>query len=82
MSRASRKPVEKDLDQQLQENFTSLISNLNSSTNIEGFFKDFLTKEEKTMLGKRLMLHLMLEKGYKNDQIKAVLGISKERNFF
>ena len=78
MSRASRKPVEKDLDQQLQENFTSLISSLNSSTNIEGFFKDFLTREEKIMLGKRLMLHLMLEKGYKNDQIKAVLGISKE----
>ncbi|MBI4098178.1 MAG: hypothetical protein HY426_04025 [Candidatus Levybacteria bacterium] len=78
MSRASRKPVDKDLDQELQENFISLISSLNSSTNIEGFFNDFLTREEKIMLGKRLMLHLMLERGYKNSEIRSVLGISKE----
>lgn len=78
MSRASRKPVNKDLGQELQENFTSLISSLNSSSNIEGFFKDFLTREEKIMLGKRLMLHLMLERGYKNSEIRSVLGISKE----
>lgn len=30
------------------------------------------------MLGKRLMLHLMLERGYKNSEIRSILGISKE----
>lgn len=78
MARASRKPVDEKLNKELRGNFTSLISHLNSSNDIEGFFKDFLTNEEKTMLGKRLMLHLMLEKGYKNSEIQSVLEISKE----
>lgn len=30
------------------------------------------------MLGKRLLLHLMLERGYKSAQIQTFLGISKD----
>lgn len=78
MPRASRKPVKKSLNQELNQYFTSLISSLNRAEDIEQFFKDFLTIEEKTMLTKRLMLHLMLENGYKTSQIEAVLGMSRE----
>ena len=78
MPRASRKPIRKNLNQELNVYFASLISSLNKGEEIEQFFKDFLTTEEKIMLTKRLMLHLMLENGYKTSQIEAVLGMSRE----
>ncbi len=78
MPRASRKPIKESLNQELDQYFTSLITTLNKKEEIEQFFKDFLTTEEKTMLTKRLMLHLMLENGSKTSQIEAVLGMSRE----
>ena len=78
MPRASRKPVRKNVDDEIMENFSSLISSLSSSSDIQKFFIDFLTREEQIMLSKGLMLHLMLERGYKNNQIQGVLGISKD----
>ncbi len=78
MPRVSRRPVDKKLDQELKENFTSLISNLKASTDVEGFFANFLSKEEKIMLGKRLVLHLMLENDYKTTQIESLLRMSRE----
>lgn len=78
MPRASRKPIKKSVDQEIRENFSFLISSLSSSSEIQEFFSDFLTHEEQIMLSKRLMLHLMLERGYKNLQIESILGISKD----
>lgn len=78
MPRASRKPLSKETDKDLREHFINLISSLQRLSEVEGFFNDFLTREEKIMLGKRLMLHLMLEKGYKTVQISSALSISSE----
>ncbi len=78
MPRLSRKQLDKTIIKELKENFSSLISSLNNPNHIEQFFNDFLTNEEKGMLMKRLMLHVMLENGYKNYQIESMLGISRE----
>lgn len=78
MPRASRRPIKKDVATELEEHFASLISSLQHAKDIEQFFQDFLTKEEKIMLTKRLMLHLMFENGYKPSQIESVLGMSRE----
>jgi len=78
MPRASRRPIDKNLDHELRENFASLISSLQNSYEIEGFLNDFLTKEEKIMLGKRLMLHLMLENNYPTSNIETSLKVSRE----
>ena len=78
MPRASRKPISQVVDKDLREHFMDLISSLQRLSEVEGFFNDFLTKEEKIMLGKRLMLHLMLEKGYKTGEISSALSISPE----
>lgn len=78
MPRVSRKRIKKDLDFELRNHFSSLISSLNNSSEIEKFFEDFLTPEEKTMLAKRLMLHLMLENNYRMVEIESVLDISRE----
>lgn len=78
MPRASRRQIDKEMQEELQDNFAYLISTLHQSKEIENFFEDFLTREEKTMLAKRLMLHLMLENGYKSSEIAAVLSVSHE----
>lgn len=78
MPRASRRTIRKEVDLELKDNFAFLISSLSSKKDIEQFFQDFLTHEENTMLAKRLMLHLMLENGYKTSEIQAFLSISKE----
>jgi uncharacterized protein YerC len=78
MPRASRRPVSKNIDHDLKENFSSLISILKTPKEIQLFFNDFLTHEEQVMLTKRLMLHLMIERGYRSSQIQKVLGITKD----
>jgi uncharacterized protein YerC len=78
MPRASQRKIDKDMQEELRDNFAYLISALHRSKDIENFLEDFLTQEEKTMLAKRLMLHLMLENGYQSSEIGAVLGVSHE----
>lgn len=78
MPRASKRKVEKDLNLELENQFAGLISELNNPKDIKGFFEHFLTREEKIMLMKRLMLHLMIELGYKTYEIDNVLKICRE----
>lgn len=78
MPRASRQPISKTLSKDLEESFSDLILSLSKSADIKLFLNDFLTKEEKTMLFKRLMLHLMLERGYKSSEIQTTLEIRYE----
>nr|MBI5455427.1 hypothetical protein [Candidatus Levybacteria bacterium] len=78
MPRASRKKLSKETDIELRENFSSLISSLKYSKDVDQFFQDFLTKEENLMLSKRLMLHLLLENNYKGVEIQSILGVSEE----
>lgn len=78
MPRASRKPIRKEIQEELRDNFAYLISSLYISSEIELFFESFLTAEEKIMLTKRLMIHLMLKNSYEVGEICAVLGVSRE----
>jgi uncharacterized protein YerC len=78
MPRVSRKQLGIDIHNQLEDNFSFLISSLQNAKDIEDFFGDFFSSEEKTMLTKRLMLHCMLYAGYSTSQIHAVLGVSQE----
>jgi uncharacterized protein YerC len=78
MPRASTRPVNENIKGELQDNFALLISSLTSPRDIQQFFETFLTSEEKTMLTKRLMLHLMLENRYTALEIAAVLGLSRD----
>lgn len=78
MPRVSKKRLNKNVYDELEENFSFLISSLHDSSEIVDFFNDFFSSEEKTMLTKRLMLHLMLDAGYRTTQIQTVLGMSQE----
>ncbi len=78
MPRASKFHLKNSIKEDIEDNFAFLISSLTMANEIEQFFTDFLTQEEKIMLYKRLMLYLMLENRYEDAQIQHVLGISKE----
>lgn len=78
MPRASRIPIDKKLDKEIKNTFAFLISSLNKNTQITNFFNEFLTHEEQIMLTKRIVLHLLLEKGYKNTQIQSFLNVNKD----
>lgn len=78
MPRTSKRQLNQKVKIELQDNFAYLISSLNNSNDIQNFFKDFLTDEERMMLSKRLMVHLMLDRGYETQDICSAVGVSKE----
>ncbi len=78
MPRASKRKLSRELISEIDDEFINLISTLHTTNEIREFFSNFLTNEEKVMLSKRLMLHLMLEKRYKTSNIESILLISRD----
>jgi uncharacterized protein YerC len=78
MPRVSKRPVSEKIQGELEDNFAYLVSSLSSSKDIEQFLMEFLTEEEKTMLTKRLMIHMMLYNHYEAKDIARVLSMSTE----
>ncbi|RJP47583.1 MAG: hypothetical protein C4584_00325 [Armatimonadetes bacterium] len=78
MPRASKVRLEEKELKNLTEHFCYLVSSLTNSTEAENFLHEFLTKEEKIMLTKRLVLFMMLKRNYPDPIIKGALKISYE----
>lgn len=78
MGRVSKKKIDPQLLKELDTQFNSLISSLTNKEDIEVFIKEFLTKEEKIMLSKRLLLYMMLIKGFASEEIESALLMSRE----
>lgn len=78
MSRISRSHLHQKALAEITEHFSYLISSLTKADEIENFFIEFLTKEEKIMLAKRLVLFMMLKRNYPPSTIQSALHISYE----
>lgn len=78
MPRASKKVISDKTIKDLSTTLTTLISSLKTSDYISQFFDTFLTKEEKLMVSKRLMLYILLEKGLSTTKITKILTISPQ----
>ena len=78
MGRVSKKVIDKKFLDQIEDQLSFLIESLNNRNGINEFMNEFLTREEKTMLGKRLILYMMLYKGMTSKQIHNSLGMSLE----
>lgn len=78
MGRVSKKGVNKELIKEVEEQLSFLISSLTNTDEINLFLSEFLTREEKLMLGKRLVLYMMLYKGMTDSQIHSALSMSRE----
>lgn len=78
MGRVSKRRVSKDLERDLEEQLSFIIVSLTNKEDVSVFLDEFLTKEEKLMLGKRLILYMLLYKGLTNTQINNALSVSHE----
>lgn len=78
MPRASRFRLSQNQFEEINSHLLYLISSLNKNSKIENFLEGFLTKEEKIMLAKRLVLFMMLIKGYSPSVTQNTLRISYE----
>lgn len=78
MPRASKFIFREEKIKELQEHFSHLISSLNDSSEIESFLDEFLTREEKIMLSKRLVLFMMIKRQYPAPIIQDILHVSYE----
>lgn len=78
MGRVSKKSIDKDLKKEIEEQLSFIIASLVNKEEINLFLDEFLTKEEKTMLGKRLILYMLLYRGFTSKQINNLLGLSYE----
>lgn len=78
MPRVSRTKLHPRKIEEIREYFSFLIASLSNSSEIENFLDGFLTNEEKVMLSKRLVLLMMLQRGYSPLVIRSVLHLSHE----
>lgn len=78
MPRTSKFRLDQKQLQEINSHLLFLISSLKNSGEAERFFGDFLTKEEKVMLSKRLVLFMMIKKGYGPSVIQSALHVSYE----
>lgn len=78
MPRASKRSLNKEIKEELNLQFSKLISGLKKPRDIEQFFSDFLTREEQLMLTKRLMLRILITNGHSWRDIASSLGITYE----
>lgn len=76
MGRVSRKKIHTDVQKELEEQLTTIIASLYQKKEIAVFLNEFLTKEEKVMLGKRLVLYMLLTRGMLSEDIHKALGIT------
>ena len=78
MGRVSKKFINQKFQLELEDQLSFIIQSLTSKTEISSFLNEFLTDEEKIMLGKRLVLYMMLYKNFTSSQIHTALSMSHE----
>ena len=77
MPRISRFRLSADHIDQLSQKLVSAISSLRDTEALLMFFDDLLTRTEKIMLGKRLLIAILLEKGYSYGKICSIVKVSQ-----
>lgn len=77
MPRRSRQWVENSVWGTINKTFLEVVGSL-KKTEVDEFFNDLLTKEEKVMLAKRVALYSLLLSDYTDNDIKEILKVSYE----
>src|SRR3989344_5751408 len=76
MSQGSKYPLREEAYAQIESIFIDTIAKLTDKELVRSFLFDFLSPSEKIVLVKRLSIYILLGKGYKYEQIKAILHVS------
>jgi|SRR3990167_379924 len=76
MPHVSRHRLSLDQVEQLSQRIVDAAFLTKSREDLRLFFSDLLTTTEKVMLGKRLLIGMMIERGYKYEDIRQRLGVT------
>lgn len=76
MPRVSKKKIDKNLKQKIEQLFYQLIADLKDPQEVETFLRDFLTKPEFELLTKRLAIAYFLDQKQSYQDIKKNLAVS------
>lgn len=76
MTRVSRYPLDTDLLNVIKTEFIQFVTHASAIGSLSHFLQDFLTPTEMTMLSKRLMIAVLLKRGYNAETIKNRLSVS------
>ena len=76
MTRVSKRQIGDEVKKELEEQLASIIASLSDKNEIKVFLDEFLTNEEKEMLGKRLLLYMLLSKGVLSEDIHKSLSVT------
>jgi uncharacterized protein YerC len=76
MTQVSRFPLSKTLEDQMHSLFRRALATLTTEQDIGEFLDDLLSPTEKVMLGKRLAIAILLDKGYDQRTIHNIMKVS------
>src|SRR3989339_2110354 len=76
MTRISKYPLDQELETAIQREFIQFVGHTSSIGSLSHFLQDFLTSTELTMLSKRLMVAVLIKRGYNAETIKHRLNVS------
>lgn len=76
MSQVSRMPLPKGLEEQMHSLFRRALADLHTEQDVGNFLDDLLSPTEKIMLAKRLAIAILLDKGYDQRTVHAIMNVS------
>jgi len=78
MPRVSRQELEPEVQKEINQALVDLLVSFEAKGSLKKFLSEFLTKEEKAMLAKRIALYVALVEGYDYREINGSLKVSFE----
>lgn len=76
MTQVSRMPLPKLLERQMHVALRKAFADLRTEDEVSAFLDDLLTPTEKTMLGKRLAIAILLDRGYDQRTVHTIMKTS------
>ena len=78
MPRVSKQTLEPEIQKEVHQSLVDLLTSFESKPSLNKFLFEFLTREEKLMLAKRIALYIALAEGYDYREISQSLKVSFE----
>jgi uncharacterized protein YerC len=76
MTQVSRNPLPHYLEQQMHKAIRKAFADLRTEEDVAAFLNDLLTPTEKVMIGKRLAIAILLDRGYDQRTIHTIMKTS------
>lgn len=76
MTQVSKYKLRDDIKLQIEDLFYTSIAKLKNKKEVESFLSEFLTRNEKTMLSKRVAVGILLSRGFNYREISRELKVS------